>query len=203
MMFYKKAVLAVAGFILQKLHRGGTLFKLVCWRGEGEEAVNMAAQPEAGPHPRLSVTFPKVSSSSQQPQVDLEDLAAMSGPVRVWNISRGVWSTNSVSSHPPHICGHSDFRKQQTVKFQDPYVKVLGSQTPPTVSFQRIAARDQLSSVSLVFGLHGLLWGRRRWVCVEWGCTRGLGVGEQRLDMEKMSLNGEHGFHDYKPRPVT
>ena len=32
MMFYKKAVLAVAGFILQKLHWGGTLFKLVCWK---------------------------------------------------------------------------------------------------------------------------------------------------------------------------
>ena len=43
----------------------------------------MAAQPEAGPYPRLSITFPKVSSNSQQPQADPEDLAAMSGPIRV------------------------------------------------------------------------------------------------------------------------
>lgn len=82
MMFYKKAVLAVAGFILQKLHWGGTLFKRVL-EGIGRGGSNRAAQPEAGPYPRLSITFPKVGCNSQQPQADLEDLAAMSGPIRV------------------------------------------------------------------------------------------------------------------------
>ena len=51
--------------------------------GIGRGGSNMAAQPEAGPYPRLSITFPKVSSNSQQPQADLEDLAAISGPIRV------------------------------------------------------------------------------------------------------------------------
>lgn len=121
---------------------------------QGRRGRNMAAQTETGSYPRLSFTSPKVNSDSITNNLKLtlrtqQQCQSTRLHQDLKHLQRHL--ACKLSEQPSiHFCGHSDFRKQQTLKFQDQHAKVFRSQMPPTASCQRIVAR-QPSFVTCVF----------------------------------------------------